>query len=176
VGRFPLNRVRPTTEIRSGPHEHTAQAMLQMSGPCRPSGPMGGRVWRDEYKGGQNGGAVRVNPNCTPRSSVTTPHLQSACAAWPCWRWWPIVTGSSPPPLGDLLRLRTLSTHPYSSTPLSLFLGHSPARLGRRVPRPGCSTFARWGGEVDEPMEHPAVAWTLEIRRRRRVRRVCLIW
>jgi hypothetical protein len=77
------------------------------------------------------------------------------------WRVNSAPTGSSPAPLGDLLRRRTLSTHSCSSVPLPLFLGRSPARPDRRVPRPGRLTFARWGGVVGEPMEQPVAARTL---------------
>jgi hypothetical protein len=44
-----------------------------------------------------------------------------------------VVVGSSAPPLANLLRCQTVATRSYSSVPLPLFLGRSPARPGRRV-------------------------------------------
>jgi hypothetical protein len=55
-----------------------------------------------------------------------------------------------------LLRHRTVTTSPLSSTPLPLFHHcRSMARPGHQVPRPGRAAFARRGGEVGEPPEHP---------------------
>jgi hypothetical protein len=48
------------------------------------------------------------------------------------------------------------------------------ARPDCRIPRPGRSAFAGWGGVVGELMEQQVAAHTLEIRQRPRARRARL--
>jgi hypothetical protein len=144
VGRFPWRKLGPLP--KSGPTPMSARLRPRSNRVAWPAAHATVGFEVGQYKTGQNGGVVRVNPNRIPHSSTVAPRLWSA---WPCLWWWLVIAESSPTPLasplGDLLWRQTLSTHPTSSTSLPLFLGRSPTRPGRRVPRPRCSTFAGWG-------------------------------
>jgi hypothetical protein len=114
------------------------------------------------YKGGGSGGAVRVS--LTAHHAPPPQFLASDPLA-------PLdLADNDNPSLSDLVLLLSLfhlvtssSVEPY---PLALVPRrlcpcssvYSPAWPGCRVPRPGCSAFAGWGGEVGEPTEQPVVA------------------
>jgi hypothetical protein len=112
---------------------------------------------RREYKRGRSVGRLRLTLTAHHACSIATPFADPLAPLDLADTDGLIVVRSDAPPLtpplGDLLRHRTISTRSCSSSRSpSSSIAH-PNRPNRQVPRPRRLAFVGWGGEVGEPTE-----------------------